>query len=113
MKALVVDQRSTCRRLALDRHKAGRSVGNVARRTARCLSGSQRAHLRQDGAPIAELVGVPRRARRAAHTGETKGAAPAAYSSNRSLVPACPFGAIEASGACSGEPESRKRLTIG
>ena len=36
-----------------------------------------------------------------------------AYSSNRSLVPADFFGAIEASGACAGSPGSRKRLTIG
>ncbi len=37
----------------------------------------------------------------------------AVYSPNRSLVPACPRGAIVASGACAGAPGSRNRLTIG
>ena len=36
-----------------------------------------------------------------------------AYSSNRSLIPSLPFGAIDASGAAAGRPGSRKRLTMG
>jgi hypothetical protein len=36
-----------------------------------------------------------------------------AYSSNRSLIPSLPFGAIDASGAAAGRPGSRNRLTMG
>jgi hypothetical protein len=41
------------------------------------------------------------------------GSATPPYSSNRSLLPSLPFGAIDASGATACKPGSRKRLTIG
>jgi hypothetical protein len=70
-------------------------------------------------APVANRthgLGVTKLQKKAPNTlklldAELKSAPP--YSSNRSLIPSLPFGAMEASGVAAGKPGSRKRLTMG